>query len=172
MNDRADARAILVTGIYGVGKSTLVETIAGELEEKRTRYAALDLDWLAWFDPGLPGHDAGWPVALENVDAVVGNYYKTGVRSFVIGGSILTRTETDELRSAAGMPLVVVRLTLPIDEIERRLSSAVTAGRLDDLRVARTWHAEGKGEGIGDLVLVNDRPIAEVARDVLAFVGW
>ena len=59
MTDRSEAGAILITGIYGVGKSTLVEAIAGELEERGTRYGALDLDWLGWFDPGLPGHDAG-----------------------------------------------------------------------------------------------------------------
>ncbi len=64
-DDRSEALGILITGIYGVGKSTLVETIAGELEERRTRYAALDLDWLGWFDPGVPGHDAAWPVTLQ-----------------------------------------------------------------------------------------------------------
>lgn len=172
MTNRSDARAILVTGIYGVGKSTLVEAIAGELEERRARYGALDLDWLGWFDPGLPGHDAGWPVTLANVDAVVGNYYETGVRRFVMAGSILTQPRVDDLRAAAGMPLVVVRLTLPIDEIERRLSTSVTAGRGDDLQVARTWHTEGRGEAIGDLVVENDRPIGQIARDVLAFAAW
>lgn len=172
MTDRSDARAILITGIYGVGKSTLVEAIAGELEERRTRYGALDLDWLGWFDAGLPGHDAGWPVTLRNVNAVLGNYYETGVRSFVMGGSILTQTWVDDLRAAAGMPLIVVRLTLPIDEIERRLSASVTAGRAHDMEVARVWYADRRGEAIGDLVLENDRPIVEVAQDVLAFAGW
>jgi energy-coupling factor transporter ATP-binding protein EcfA2 len=172
MVPRSDARGMLITGIYGVGKSTLVEAIAGQLEERGTRYGALDIDWLAWFDPGRPGHDAGWPVALQNIDAVVSNYYKAGVRRFVLGGSILTQTEVDDLTRAAGMPLVVVRLTLPIDEIERRLSRSPTAARADDLRVAKAWDAAGRGEGIGDLTLANDRSIEEVARDVLAFARW
>lgn len=172
MANRSDARGILITGIYGVGKSTLVEAIAGELEERGTRYGALDIDWLTWFDAGQPGHDAGWPVALQNIDAVVSNYYKAGVRRFVLGGSILTQTEVDDLARATAMPLVVVRLTLPIDEIERRLSKSVTAARADDLAVAKAWHAEGRGEGVGDLTLANDRSIEEVAGDVLAFVKW
>ena len=75
-------------------------------------------------------------MTLKNVDAVVGNYYETGVRSFVMGDSILTQAWVDDLRAAAGMPLVVVRLTLPIDEIERRLAASVTAGRAGDLEDA------------------------------------
>ncbi len=105
------------------------------------------------------------------MDAVVGNYYTVGVRRFVMGGAVLTHDWVDDLRTAAGMSLVVVRLTLPIEEIERRLSTAGTAGRADDLEVARAWDAEGRGDGIGDLVIENDRAIDQIASDVLAFAG-
>ncbi len=109
---------------------------------------------------------------LKNVDAVVGNYYETGVRRFVLGGSILTHATIEEIRAVLAMPMFVVRLTLPIEEIERRLSSAVTAGREDNIRVTRAWVAEGRGEGIGDLVLVNDRPILDAVNDVLTHLAW
>ena len=85
---------------------------------------------------------------------------------------VLTQAWVDDLRAAAGMPLVVGRLTLPIDEIERRLAASVAAGRAGDLEVARVWYANRRGDGIGNLVLENDRPIAEVAQEVLAFAGW
>jgi hypothetical protein len=70
------------------------------------------------------------------------------------------------------MPLTVVRLTLPFEEIERRLSDSVTAGRKDDLEVARAWLAEGRGDGLGDLVIENVRRIREVALEVLLTLGW
>jgi hypothetical protein len=72
VTDRSDARAVVVTGAYGTGKSSLVEEIADILEHRRVRYGALDLDWLGWFDPGFGDgdHDAGFPVKLKNVDAV------------------------------------------------------------------------------------------------------
>ena len=173
MSDRSDARAVLMTGIYGTGKSSVVEEIAVVLEERGVRYGAVDLDWLGWFDAGVPGdHDAGWPVKLKNVDAVAGNYYDTGVRRFALAGSIGTVDHLDDMRQALAMPMMVVRLTLPIEEIERRLSPSVTAARDDDLAVARRWFAEGWGEGIGDLVIENDRPIRDVALEVLAALGW
>ena len=70
------------------------------------------------------------------------------------------------------MPLTVVRLTLPFEEIERRLSDSVTAGRKDDLEVARAWLAEGRGDCLGDLVIENVRRIREVALEVLLTLGW
>jgi hypothetical protein len=70
------------------------------------------------------------------------------------------------------MPLTVVRLTLSIEEIERRLSSSITAGRQDDLRVAREWLAAGRGDGIGDLMIENDRQIREVALEILSALRW
>jgi adenylylsulfate kinase-like enzyme len=170
--DRSDAHAVLITGAYGTGKTSLVEEIADILEQRRVRFAALDLDWLGWFDPGFGDHDAGFPVKLKNVDAVVGNYYDAGVRRFAMAGSMGSQQQAAALRDTLGMPLFIVRLTLPIDEIERRLSGFVTAGRKDDLEVARAQVAEGRGEDVGDLVIANDRPIRDVAAEVLAALGW
>lgn len=172
MADRSDARALLLTGAYGTGKTSLVEEIADILEERDQRYGVLDLDWLGWFDPGFGEHDAGRPVMLMNLDAVVGNYYDTGVRRFAIAGSIASPGELRDLQEALAMPVRAVRLTLPFDEIERRLSASVTAGRHDDVLVAREWLAEGRGEDVGDLVIENDRPVREVALEILSALDW
>jgi hypothetical protein len=172
MADRSGAQAVVVTGAYGTGKTSLVEEIADILEERGVRYGALDLDWLSWFAPRFGDHAAGAPVMLENVNAVVGNYFRAGVRRFALAGAIGSISELDDLGKALGMPLTVVRLTVPIEEIERRLSGSVTAGRLDDLRVARKWLAEGTGDDFGDVVIENDRDIRQVALDVLSLLGW
>ena len=70
------------------------------------------------------------------------------------------------------MPVRVVRLTVTMDEIERRLRSDVTAGREDDLREAREWVAAGLGEGFEDLTVANGRPIREVASEIVGWLGW
>ena len=44
--------AVLVTGVYGAGKSTVVEDIADLLEKRGVPYGVLDVDWLGWFDAG------------------------------------------------------------------------------------------------------------------------
>ena len=136
------------------------------------RYAAIDLDWLCWFDPGVPDHAAAVPTMLNNVDAVVGNYYETGVRLYALAGRMDSRADIEDLRTALGMPMTTVRLTAPLGEIERRLSASVTSGRQTDLSMARAWYAEGSGEDIGDVAIGNDGPLRDVALEVLAALGW
>jgi energy-coupling factor transporter ATP-binding protein EcfA2 len=174
VTDRTDAEAVLIIGAYGTGKSSMVEELASILEEREVRFGALDLDWLGWFDPGFGSgeHAAGWPVKLKNIDAVVGNYYDTGVRRFALAGSVESTGQVADLRGALGMSFTTVRLTLPIEEIELRLSTAVTTGRQDDVLVARAQIAEGRGEGIEDLVFENDRQIRTTALEVLSVLGW
>ena len=150
----------------------MVEEIADILEVRKVRYGAIDLDWLGWFDPGFGDHDAGRPVMLKNVDAVVGNFYAAGVRLFALAGAMSSTDDVDDLRAALAMPLTVVRLTVPIDEIERRLGHSVAAGRQDDLRVAREWIAAGRGDDVGDQVIENKGLIREAALQVVSTLGW
>ena len=172
MVNRSDAQAVLLTGTYGSGKTSMVEEIADILEVRKVRYGAIDLDWLGWFDPGFGDHDAGRPVMLKNVDAVVGNFYAAGVRRFALAGAMSSTDDVDDLRAALAMPLTVVRLTVPIDEIERRLGHSVAAGRQDDLRVAREWIAAGRGDDVGDQVIENKGLIREAALQVVSTLGW
>ena len=65
------------------------------------------------------------------------------------------------------MRVTVVRLDVPIAEIERRIGSDDTAGRQDDLRRAREWIAAGEGVGFEDLVIANTAPLREVALTVI-----
>src|SRR5437870_10798131 len=53
------------------------------------------------------------------------NYRAVGIRFFVLARAIRDRSELDGLGDAMSMPLRVVRLTLPLDEIERRLRADV-----------------------------------------------
>jgi hypothetical protein len=94
------------------------------------------------------------------------------VRTFLLARAVRDREELDSLRSTLAMPLRVVRLTVPIDEIERRLGADVTSGRRDDLVVAREWLAAGTGEGLEDLTIANDLPVREVAGRIIARLGW
>lgn len=167
-----DRRAVLITGIYGSGKSALAAEIADILEKESLPYAAIDLDWLTWFQ--APDHAARGDqrILIANLRAVVDNYLRVGVRWFVLAGAIGSRTELDEIKAAVPALVTVVRLTVPLNEIERRLRPDVTTGRQDDLRVAAAWLADSVGVGIEDLTMANDRPIREVALDVLDRIGW
>lgn len=166
-------RAVLVTGPYGSGKSSVVAEIAETLERRGVAYGAIDLDWLTWFE--APGMDQAAldRVYLDNVAAVLGNYLAAGVDRLVLAGAVAERTQVAALEAAAGISLRVARLEAPFAVIEARLRSDPTAGRANDLEVARRWLAEGTGSDLGDAVFSNgDRPIAEVAREIVGWLGW
>jgi gluconate kinase len=164
--------AVLVTGVYGSGKSSVGAEIADLLEKRGERYALLDLDFLSWGYPGGDDQASEHRMLLKNLAAVAGNYMAAGVRSFILAGFIRDRSELDSLRGALGMPLRVVRLTVSLAEIERRLGSDVTSGRQDDLRQAGEQIAASHGVGIEDLAVSNERPVREVAMDILDWLGW
>ena len=83
--------------------------------------------------------------------------------------------ETDEVRAletAASIPLRVVRLEVPLEEISRRLRSDPTSGRRDDLEVAAQWLADSIGVGVEDLSVANAGPIQDVAFQIIDWLGW
>jgi len=45
------AESVLLTGVYGSGKSSVAEEIAYLLEQRGEPYALLDLDYLGWAGP-------------------------------------------------------------------------------------------------------------------------
>jgi chloramphenicol 3-O-phosphotransferase len=170
MSDQAEARGLLLTGVYGTGKSTIAAEIADVLEKRGDPYAAIDLDWLAWFDSPAPV--TGDEILLANLQAMVGTYLSIGVRYFVMAGFFRDRAQVDELRSTLAFPLDVVRLTVPLSEIENRLSSDPTAGRKDDLRATTEWLTDGTGEGIEDFAVANEGPVRRVADLIIDRLGW
>jgi adenylylsulfate kinase-like enzyme len=165
--------AVLLTGVYGTGKSTVAAEIAGLLGERGLPYGALDLDWLSWFDNGkLDHHGAGWNVLYANLSAVVGNYRQAGVRLFILAWAVPGRPELDAVRAHLAMPVRVVRLTVPLAQIEERLRPDVTTERKDDLRGAADWIATSRGVGLEDLTVANEGPIRQVATTILEWLGW
>jgi hypothetical protein len=144
------------------------------LERRDVPFAAIDLDWLAWVNVGDgDGHGPiDNPLLLPNMMAVVANDRRAGILRFVLAGTLTTSDEVEALRRAIDMPLRVVRLTVPLSVIEARLGSDPTSGRADDLEVARRASAAGAAAAIGDVTVGNDRPIADVAAEVLAWLGW
>jgi chloramphenicol 3-O-phosphotransferase len=51
----ADLHAVLITGVFGSGKTSIAEEIADVLEGAGLPYALLDLDYLMWFYTGPAG---------------------------------------------------------------------------------------------------------------------
>ena len=170
--DRHEAEGVLLTGVYGSGKSSVAEEIAYLLEQRGEPYALLDLDYLSWAGDGTGDRASEFGLMLENLAAVAANYRRAGIRLFVLAYFVRNAGEVQGVREALGLPLPVARLTVRLPEIERRLADNVTSGRRDDLRAAAASIAAAEGTGVEDVVISNDRPIGVVARDVMTFLGW
>jgi hypothetical protein len=127
---------------------------------------------LGWADTGADDRAAALRLMLENLTAVIANYRRSGIRLFVLAYFVRSAAELQALRDAFGLPLRVARLVVALPDIERRLATDVTSGRMDDLRVAKASIASAQGTGIEDVVIRNDRPVGMVAREVLQFLGW
>jgi shikimate kinase len=175
-----DERALLLTGVYGTGKSTVAEEIADILESTGQSYAAIDLDWLCWSNAEGSGHGE-FAILARNLAAVSRNYREAGVRHFVLAGSVEDAATLDAIRSAVGATLTVVRLTAPLTVIEERLGGSPTRGRADDLARARellatsseTASETAPQEALPvDAVIENAGPIRQTALAVLDAAGW
>jgi hypothetical protein len=163
---------VIITGVYGSGKSSTVEEMAEVLEHSGVAYGALDLDWLWWFGVDGSGYDESRKVLLANLSAVVANYLEAGVERFLLAGSIRDQEDLRAMRASLEFPVRVAVLTVPIEVVQARLGSAVTTGRAGDLLEAERWLAEGVGSGLGDAMFDGDRPVAEVAAAILGWLGW
>jgi hypothetical protein len=163
-----DPQGVLITGVYGSGKSSVAAEIGYELEQRGELYALLDLDFLGW----VGDHDTGRATMLRNLAAIAPNYKGLGVGRYVLAYFVPDRRTLDAINDALAVPLRVVRLSVPITEIERRLSADVTSGRKDDLRDAAESIASSAGAVVEDLLIENTGPVQEIAGAVMSWLGW
>ena len=170
--DQHEAEGVLLTGVYGSGKSSVTEEIAYLPEQRGEPCALLDLDYLSWAGDATSDRASEFGLMLENLAAVAANYRRAGIRLFVLAYFVRSAGEVRGVREALGLPLRVARLTVRLPEIERRLAGDVTSGRREDLREAAASIAAAEGVGVEDVVIANDRPIGVVAGEVMTFLGW
>lgn len=170
--DLSSAGGVLITGVYGSGKSSVAAEISYLLEQRRQPHALLDLDYLGWGGDNSDDHAAGFGLMLRNLAAVASNYRGAGISIFIVAYFIRSHDSLRAVREATGVPLPVVRLSVPLPEIEQRLAADMTSGRRDDLREAAASIAAGEGVGVENVTVLNDRPVPLIAHEVMTWLGW
>ena len=103
---------------------------------------------------------------------MAGNYRRAGIQLFVLAYFVRDHTELQALQKATGVPLRVARLEVSLADIEQRLATDISSGRRDDLRQAASSIGASEGVDLEDVVIANDRPIEDVAEELMAFLGW
>ena len=101
---------MLITGVYGTGKTSVVEEIAAMLEPHDVPYAAIDLDWLIWANVEGGHGQAARAVLERNLAAVAGNYRDAGLTRFLLAGYVEDAEAAAGIAEAVGVPMKIVRL--------------------------------------------------------------
>ncbi len=166
------AAGVLITGVYGSGKSSVAAEISYLFERRRQPHALLDLDYLGWGGDNFDDHSAGFGLMLRNLAAVASNYRDAGIGVFILAYFIRNHDALHAVRRATGVPLRVVRLSVPLSGIEQRLAADMTSGRRDDLREAALSIAAGEGVGVEDVTVANDQAIPVIAQQIVTWLGW
>lgn len=162
-------RALLITGVIGVGKSTVADAVGGVLTGAGQVTAVVDTDALAQFgpSPGAGFHDR---LKCANLAAVWDTFKAAGARYAVVSAGVdsagLRRRYADSL---SGCEVRTVRLVAPATTVRDRLL------RRDDgerhLRALAVQQARFDAAAVEDFTVVNDRPVTVVAHEVLA-LAW
>jgi adenylylsulfate kinase len=173
--DAPPARAILLTGTMGSGKTAVAIAIGELLELREQPYALVDLDWLGWVDPAPFSLLTQRAVLAENLRLIWPTFREAGVERLVLARYLEDRAQLDELRAALpGVELAVVRLVAPEAVIEARLRARDTGVQLaEHLAETAEFAARAEANALEDAVVENsERPLADVAADVLKAAGW
>lgn len=173
--NQADAiKAVLLTGTIGSGKTALAVELGDVLGGRGLATAVIDLDWLGWWHAPV-GAASPADLIVRNLEAVWPNFRAEGARYVVLARMLQEPGEIDALRRALpDADLTVVRVEAPPEIVEKRLrqrdTGAELAGHLNELAAMQRRVAELPAE---DLRIDNgDRPIGEVATELLGRLGW
>jgi predicted kinase len=171
-------RALLLTGVAGVGKSTVADAVGRVLATAGQVTAVVDTDMLAQFGPPPETHPAGGgfydELKCANLAALWANFKAAGAR-FVVVAAVIDSLPLRELyaQSLAGCEVRVVRLTADNATVRSRLRRRDAGPKLEqhlralneDTRIPTMTAAE-------DFTLTNGRAAADVATEILVRAGW
>ncbi len=171
-NASLEPSAVLVTGVYGSGKSTVVADIGALLESRGECYGVLDVDWLGWFDVAA-GPEVNQKLTLSNLRAICSAYLDVGVRRLALAWAIRDRAQLEATRVAVGVPLTVVRLEIDHATVRARLGRDPTQERReDDLQEALRWLSTNQGVGLEDLRIPATLPVRQISELICRHLGW
>ena len=165
---------LLISGSLGSGKTTVLSEASDLLAKAGVAHAAIDLDWLTIMYP--PQGNYGQQLMLKNLAAIWPVYAVTGAERLLVARVVEDRSELQYYREAVpGAEPIVCRLTASAKTMRERLLIR-EPGLFQAEALARSEELAGILESAGaeDFTVDNDgeRPVTEVAREVLSRGGW
>jgi ribose 1,5-bisphosphokinase PhnN len=166
---------LVLTGPVGAGKTTVGAEVSDLLAEIGVAHAVIDVDCLRTCHPAPRDDPFHTALGLRNLAAVWANYRAAGAERLVLVDVVEERAYLAGYRGAIpGADITVVRLTATLESLHRRLEGRESGASLE-------WHKARAGEllaqmderAVEDVLVQTEGKVAvEVAREVLARVGW
>jgi hypothetical protein len=164
---------LLVTGPIGVGKTAVLHEADALLIEADSGHATVELEEIA----------RCWPNAIEgsreafayrNLAALWANFVSIGASRLLLSALLAQRSDLHLVSEAIpDAAITVVRLHAPLSELERRVRLREPARPEDDLVGVRWWTQHFGEVRVEDhLVETENRPIGDIAREVLRLAAW
>lgn len=171
--EAARPRALLIiTGSMGSGKTAVMAEASDILAMRGIPHAAIDLDMLGFVHlPATPSDD----VMYRNLQAVCQNYAALGVERFLLARAIENQSDLDHcIAAVAAKEVAVCRLTASIQTMQRRVGlREMGVGRVNYIDRVITLNAVLDRARLENFVVSNeDRPLSDVANEVLKHAGW
>lgn len=157
----------------GAGKSAVLGEASDILAQRQIVHAAIDLDALGLaYLPSAAFNDG---VMYDNLRSICRNYAALGVQRFLLARAIENEAQLRLCRDIIpAANTVVCRLTVSIETMEKRVQMR-DLGISQREYVARVAKLNGilDRAQLEDFAVTNeDRPLTEVAIEVLVQAGW
>jgi chloramphenicol 3-O-phosphotransferase len=164
---------LFVTGPIGVGKTAVLHEADVLLIEAAVGHATVELEEIAgcWTD-AIESTRAS--LVYRNLAALWSNFTAAGASRLLLSGLLEQRSELRRVSEAVpGAAVTVVRLYAPLSVLEQRIRLREPGSPEGELDGARWWaeHLDKTRQG-DHLVDTVDRPVDEIAREVLRLAGW
>jgi predicted kinase len=168
-------RVLVVTGPVGVGKSAVLHEADALLISAGVRHATVELEEIARFWPGTASNQYSQPLVYRNLASLWSNFAADGAERLLLAA--LVEHGSDLARVSAALPqsaITVVRLHAPLPVLEERIRRREPDPDPEgELSAARWWFYHLDHSRPEDhLVLTSDRPVRQVAAEVLRVAGW
>lgn len=113
---------VIITGPVGIGKTTVAEALATQLESCNVAYWVMDIDRLTDFAPRSPGDRFGFGMSTAGIASLWPVMRSAGVRVVIFPRVVESPWEVERLRnSIPGATALVVRLRASLETLESRI---------------------------------------------------
>jgi hypothetical protein len=165
---------LMVTGPVGVGKSIVLHEADALLLDAGIQHATVELEEIARCWPEAIKGSGRKTFVYQNLAALWSNFVAVGASRLLLSDLVEHRSELRLVSEAIpGAAVTVVRLHASLAELEERIRRREPASADDDLAGARWWAQHFEETRVEDhLVETENRPVAEIAREVLRLAGW